>query len=261
MEIATAPAADNNINIDRDTGATTAVMATGKTGPGNGMQVALLPGTDTINRDTASADLPAAGGTLPETAGTNAGLAHTEVPETAAAATAGNADPARFATAPAETTATSEMAATLEQLPPAAAGPATAAADAADPAAETPADTSTPAQGMPPADTPAAGGTIVALAEPAPAAAAPAPATAAAAATAGDWVVNLASYTYQSMARRKLAEFQSKGVNGEIEHVTVNDKPLYRIRVTGFTSSRAARTSISSLEENLGLKGAWISRR
>jgi cell division septation protein DedD len=153
------------------------------------------------------------------------------------------------------------MAATLEQLPPAAAGPATAAADAADPAAETPADTSTPAQGMPPADTPAAGGTIVALAEPAPAAAAPAPATAAAAATAGDWVVNLASYTYQSMARRKLAEFQSKGVNGEIEHVTVNDKPLYRIRVTGFASSRAARTSISSLEENLGLKGAWISRR
>jgi cell division septation protein DedD len=102
--------------------------------------------------------------------------------------------------------------------------------------------------------------TVVAMAAAQPAATTPAPA-AAAASTTGDWVVNLASYTYESMARKKLAVFQSKGVNGEIERITVNDKPLYRIRVTGFESSRAARASIPDLQETLGLEGAWIARR
>jgi cell division septation protein DedD len=74
-------------------------------------------------------------------------------------------------------------------------------------------------------------------------------------------VVNLASYTYEAMARKKLAIFKAKGVNGEIERTTVNDKPLYRIRVTGFESSRAARASIPDLQKTLGLEGAWIARR
>jgi len=98
------------------------------------------------------------------------------------------------------------------------------------------------------------------MAEPEPVATAPSPA-AAAAAPAGGWVVNLASYTYESMARKKLAEFEKKGVTGEIERTVINDRPLYRIRVTGFANSRAARASISSLETTLGLKGVWISRR
>ena len=103
--------------------------------------------------------------------------------------------------------------------------------------------------------------TVIALAEPEPVVTAPSPAAAAAATPAGNWVVNLASYTHEAMARRKLAEFQAKGVTGEIEGTTINDRPMYRIRVTGFASSREARASISALEATLGLKGVWISRR
>jgi cell division septation protein DedD len=101
---------------------------------------------------------------------------------------------------------------------------------------------------------------VVAMTEAQPAVTAASPAAAATTITGG-WVVNLASYTYESMARKKLAAFQAKGVNGEIERITVNDKPMYRIRVAGFESSRAARASIPDLQKTLGLEGAWIARR
>lgn len=77
----------------------------------------------------------------------------------------------------------------------------------------------------------------------------------------GDWVINLASYTWKSTASRKLALFQQQGVDGEIFAVTINDKPMYRIRVTGFQSSREAKAVIPAIEETLDLEGAWISRR
>ena len=77
----------------------------------------------------------------------------------------------------------------------------------------------------------------------------------------GGWVINLASYTWKSTASRKLALFQKQGVDGEIFAVTINDKPMYRIRVTGFESSRAAKAGIPAIEEALDLEGAWISRR
>jgi DedD protein len=147
----------------------------------------------------------------------------------------------------------------LDNLPPTAAGPAVTVA-------ESPADSDLQAQDKSAAtgkDSPASETTVVALAEPEPAAVVPSPATAdaAAAAPTGGWVVNLASYTYESTARKKLAAFQAKGVTGEIERITVNDKPLYRIRVTGFESSRSARASIPDLQKTLGLEGAWIARR
>jgi len=102
--------------------------------------------------------------------------------------------------------------------------------------------------------------TTLAMTEPPPAAA-PVEAVTPAAAPAGDWVVNLASYNHEAMARRKLGEFQAKGVTAEIETTTIKDRQMYRIRVTGFENSRAARASIGSLEKTLGLKGVWISRR
>ena len=77
----------------------------------------------------------------------------------------------------------------------------------------------------------------------------------------GGWVINLASYTWKSTASRKLALFQQQGVDGEIYAVTINDKPMYRIRVTGFQSSREAKAGIPAIEETLDLEGAWISRR
>jgi len=77
----------------------------------------------------------------------------------------------------------------------------------------------------------------------------------------GDWVINLASYTWKSMASRKLALFEQQGVDAEIFAVTINDKPMYRIRVTGFENSREAKARIPAIEEALDLEGAWISRR
>jgi hypothetical protein len=77
----------------------------------------------------------------------------------------------------------------------------------------------------------------------------------------GNWVINLSSYTHKSMAKRKQAEFRQKGVDTEIYTTTINDKPMHRIRVTGFQNARSAKAEISALEQLLDLQGAWVSRR
>jgi hypothetical protein len=77
----------------------------------------------------------------------------------------------------------------------------------------------------------------------------------------GQWVINLSSYTRLSTAERMLAVFKQKGVDAEIFTTTVNDKPMHRIRVAGFANSRSAKAEISTLEQQLGLNDAWISRR
>jgi hypothetical protein len=77
----------------------------------------------------------------------------------------------------------------------------------------------------------------------------------------GGWVINLSSYTWKSTANRKLALFQQQGVDAEVFEVVIKDKPMYRIRVTGFKNSRAAKAEIPMIEEKLDLEGAWISKR
>lgn len=272
MEIATAPAVGSDLDAEpvtvtrmttQETGADT---TTSSTGSDSTMPGATQPARDMINRGTAS--LAATDSATPETDTITAGFATAAEMNTAAESTTADTDLAQLAAAHPETTTAHEagseiMAATdmeaLDNLPPTAAGPAVTVA-------ESPADSDLQAQDKSAAtgkDSPASETTVVALAEPEPAAVVPSPATAdaAAAAPTGGWVVNLASYTYESTARKKLAEFQAKGVTGEIERITVNDKPLYRIRVTGFESSRSARASIPELQKTLGLEGAWIARR
>ena len=114
-----------------------------------------------------------------------------------------------------------------------------------------------PAAGTPAMDKP----TTVSMATPPdtiPAADSPAMA---ARATDGPWVVNISSYTYKSMASRKLEEFRKKGVVAEIHPVTINDKPMYRIRTTGYESRKEANTWVSLLEDRLGVDSAWVSKR
>ena len=77
----------------------------------------------------------------------------------------------------------------------------------------------------------------------------------------GNWVINLASYTWKSTANRKLALFQQQGVDAEVFEVMIKDKPMYRIRVVGFESSRTAKAAIPAVEQKLNLEGAWISKR
>ncbi|MBT8117288.1 MAG: SPOR domain-containing protein [Gammaproteobacteria bacterium] len=77
----------------------------------------------------------------------------------------------------------------------------------------------------------------------------------------GIWVVNISSYNYQSMARRKLQEFKDKGVIAEVHPVTINGKPMYRIRATGYESRKEAKTWLSLLQDRLGVDSAWVSKR
>ena len=58
-----------------------------------------------------------------------------------------------------------------------------------------------------------------------------------------------------------LAVFRQKGVDAEVFSTTINDKPMYRIRLAGFESARLAKAEISTLEQQLGLEGAWVSKR
>jgi hypothetical protein len=85
--------------------------------------------------------------------------------------------------------------------------------------------------------------------------------SAAVTANSGDWVINLASYTWRSTANRKLALFEQQGVDAEVFEISIKDKPMYRIRVVGFETRHAANARIPALEQQLGVKGAWISKR
>lgn len=77
----------------------------------------------------------------------------------------------------------------------------------------------------------------------------------------GKWVINLSSYTRKSTAERMLAVFKQKGIDAEIFTATINDKPMHRIRIAGFQSSRSAKAEIPAIEQTLDLEGAWVSRR
>lgn len=141
--------------------------------------------------------------------------------------------------------------AAIEALPVPMAGTAVSADEAAVNSTPMPAMTATPM--------------VVAIADQGDRTAATAPAETAEeivpATQAGDWVVNLASYTRESTASRMLAVFRSKGVDAELVTVMINDSPMHRVRVAGFASSRAAKRSIGPLEQQLGLEGVWISRK
>ncbi len=103
---------------------------------------------------------------------------------------------------------------------------------------------------VPPATTPV----------PAPAVAQP-PQPALSPARDGDWVINLASYTSRTYASRKLAEFTGEGVAAEQVQAEVNGSTVYRLRVPGFASYRAASTESMAIRVQLGLNATWIARR
>lgn len=82
-----------------------------------------------------------------------------------------------------------------------------------------------------------------------------------AAARTGNWAINLASYTRESTAEKMLATFVGKGVDAEIFGLSINDKPMYRVRIVGYESFKAAQQEIPALEETLGVSGLWASKR
>ncbi|NNJ94620.1 MAG: SPOR domain-containing protein [Halobacteria archaeon] len=77
----------------------------------------------------------------------------------------------------------------------------------------------------------------------------------------GDWVINLASYANESYASRKQAEFIDEGVYVEQVAATVKGKLIYRLRVAGFDSFRAASAEAGNIRTRLGLQDTWVARR
>ena len=71
----------------------------------------------------------------------------------------------------------------------------------------------------------------------------------------------VSSYTYESMAHKKLQEFRDKGVVAEVHPVMIKGKRMYRIRATGYESRTEAKTRLSLLQDRLGVESAWISKR
>jgi hypothetical protein len=77
----------------------------------------------------------------------------------------------------------------------------------------------------------------------------------------GDWVINLASYANESIAAQKLADFERKGVTAEQSVASVNGKTIYRVRIAGFDTRKAATSRAESIRQQLGLKETWITRQ
>jgi len=77
----------------------------------------------------------------------------------------------------------------------------------------------------------------------------------------GDWVINLASYASETIAARKLADFERKGVTAEQSVASVNGKTIYRVRIAGFDTRKAATVRANSVRQQLGLKETWITRQ
>lgn len=77
----------------------------------------------------------------------------------------------------------------------------------------------------------------------------------------GGWVINLASYTSRHYAADKLATFVAAGVPAEQVEAQVNGTTVYRLRVAGFPSYRAASARAEAIQARLGLQETWIARR
>ena len=77
----------------------------------------------------------------------------------------------------------------------------------------------------------------------------------------GDWVINLASYASETIAARKLADFERKGVAAEQVAATVNGKIIYRVRIAGFDTRKAAMVRAEAVRQQLGLEETWVTKQ
>ena len=78
--------------------------------------------------------------------------------------------------------------------------------------------------------------------------------------SAGNWVINLASYTSKNMAERMLAEFRQQDIAADLVTAVVNDATVYRVQIAGFETRQAALQHAKSLQEKQGITDVWIMR-
>ena len=75
----------------------------------------------------------------------------------------------------------------------------------------------------------------------------------------GDWAINLASYASETIAARRLADFEKQGVAAEQVAATVNGKTIYRVRLAGFDTRKAATVRAEAVRQQLGLEETWVT--
>jgi cell division septation protein DedD len=80
------------------------------------------------------------------------------------------------------------------------------------------------------------------------------------AARSGGWVINLGSYSNKQVADRMLAGFRQQDIDAEQVRAVVNDRTLYRVRITGFDTRQAAIRHAESLQGTLDIGDVWIMR-
>lgn len=78
---------------------------------------------------------------------------------------------------------------------------------------------------------------------------------------AGEWVVNVASSTVPAQIDEVESRMRRLGISVERQVVDFGGEIRYRLRVTGFPTSAAARSYEMKLEQEMGIKDAWASRR
>lgn len=76
-----------------------------------------------------------------------------------------------------------------------------------------------------------------------------------------DWFINLGTYSDLTAAERLLAKIQPSVDSAQIETVTIDGRPLYRIRSSGYASRKAAETKAEQMQAMLGLSGLWIDKK
>lgn len=79
-------------------------------------------------------------------------------------------------------------------------------------------------------------------------------------ATGGDWFVNVASYSRRDIAQEWADKLAADIDNVALQEVTVNGKPLYRVRAVGYPDKASAQQVAKSIEQRYGVGPLWVGR-
>jgi cell division septation protein DedD len=79
-------------------------------------------------------------------------------------------------------------------------------------------------------------------------------------ATGGVWFVNVASYSRRDIAQEWADKLAGEIDNVSLQEVTVNGKPLFRVRAVGYPDKTAAQQAAKQLEQQYGIGPLWVGK-
>lgn len=74
------------------------------------------------------------------------------------------------------------------------------------------------------------------------------------------WYINIAAFSARDKASMLVEHARAKGIDAAQKYVTVNGQKFWRVFVRGFLSPDDAKSYAILMEDQLGLKGFWISK-